>query len=900
MKKPNIARNVFFLFFFILIGLSASGFALETVLSSTSNTGGAIGYSSSADSKWSQSFIPIASSVDNISFYHTKSGSPSHGIEVRIETDNSGKPSGTLVDPLASVIITPVASTDNYYVFNDSIPVTEGSTYWIVQQRSDGSLSTSNYWVSSANSNTNDYPNGTRSWLNQGSGTWTNANYDLRGTIYYGDDPVSTFFDVTAKDAETSATLYNITVTLENGTQYTNASSSIVVTPFNDSSLQNFTISVDTYFNQTFTNYNTSVDLQANLTRYPYIKLDNAYNGGDINTFDIMLFTGQQSSFGDPATGFVSVTNETLGPYFYFEYNDTINVSVAVEGARTTETQYLPQITNKINHSVYYPKAYLALSNFVEEGGVNYTRQLDYNFTVSYCAQAGQDLTVSVNGTTIYSNSIVSGCQSYSVVNSSFSGTYNPSTEGSFYIYANMTSNVTEQQDFMADLNNATAVLTIPTAEQGFVNNFTGEFSLTCTDTIYPTIEYNLSLNFEELFFGNLSSGTLQTNTTDINDGNNYAYGSCSDAFGTTSTSNNFTAYIKTLNIIHEKLGTPLDMANLTQVRAWFDDNSTFYDFKAEGTTSVNVIGVNETKIRLELQYPNGDLIVRYLDLLYIQDSNFSVCGMPNGTTYYEQLLISASEKVAINKNQYTNCYIAADTTRFAYQDTNLLRAFTIDSSYYIYTYDNGQQVLLASLDGSITSAINLDRLQFALTAYDFSIDSGAISVDKTGDTEMRFYYKNLNGDLLGAQLNITRMDTNTLILSTSDFVNPNEFTMYFDYGTLLNVTNETIFKVSFSTEAPAGASTSYVRYFNTDGDLGILTDGVAIGLSLALALFGLTMGSARLAFSWLGAIVMVGAIGVLSMAAGSAVTLFLLALYVIIFVYIIISMVFQNQATLV
>jgi hypothetical protein len=105
------------------------------------------------------------------------------------------------------------------------------------------------------------------------------------GTFYPFPSASNEYFTVTAKDVDTSATLSNITVTLQNGTQYTNVTNNQVITPFNDSKLLNFTVNVNNYFNQTFTNYNTSVNLQTNLTQYPTVGYYNVFNNASLNGY---------------------------------------------------------------------------------------------------------------------------------------------------------------------------------------------------------------------------------------------------------------------------------------------------------------------------------------------------------------------------------------------------------------------------------------------------------------------------------------------------------------------------------------------------------------------------------------------------------------------------------------
>lgn len=109
------------------------------------------------------------------------------------------------------------------------------------------------------------------------------------GLNAYVSAPASPFFQVTAKDLDTASSLQNISVILENGTVYTNASSTFVATNINDSGLYNFTVSVDNYFNVSFTNYNTSADLQANMTEFPTVSVHNLWDNVSLTEFNFTL-----------------------------------------------------------------------------------------------------------------------------------------------------------------------------------------------------------------------------------------------------------------------------------------------------------------------------------------------------------------------------------------------------------------------------------------------------------------------------------------------------------------------------------------------------------------------------------------------------------------------------------
>jgi hypothetical protein len=71
-------------------------------------------------------------------------GTPTGGITCRIETDNAGSPSGTLVCSWATKSITPTASTTNTWTFPELVPLPTGTKYWIVWTCANQAAN--NYW----------------------------------------------------------------------------------------------------------------------------------------------------------------------------------------------------------------------------------------------------------------------------------------------------------------------------------------------------------------------------------------------------------------------------------------------------------------------------------------------------------------------------------------------------------------------------------------------------------------------------------------------------------------------------------------------------------------------------------------------------------------------------------
>lgn len=196
--------------------------------------------------------------------------------------------------------------------------------------------------------------------------------------------PATPYFSVTAKDADTTATLYNITITLENGTTYTNTSNSIVYTPFNDSSLQNFTVSVDNYFNISYINWNTSFDLQSNLTQYPLVYVYDRWTNASVNASVVI-----------DGTTYYSGTSGV-----YVQYNNSQLTQISLNNYFSSNVTHNYLNSNDLNTSIFQAEVrfnatevitgnYVSPANFTIDGvtkGVDepfYLSLGDYNVTFS-------------------------------------------------------------------------------------------------------------------------------------------------------------------------------------------------------------------------------------------------------------------------------------------------------------------------------------------------------------------------------------------------------------------------------------------------------------------------------------------------------------------------------------
>ena len=388
----------------------------------------------------------------------------------------------------------------------------------------------------------------------------------------------------------------------------------------------------------------------------------------------------------------------------------------------------------------------------------------------------------------------------------------------------------------------------------------------------------------------NYSSGTTVYNYSLLSDGLNTVSASCSDLFGSSSTSLSFVLYAKTIFLWDEVNNIPFNISNVSDARLWVSDNSTYFSFKSSTKNNISVASINTSKVRIELDYTNGDVITRYIDLSLFSGKDIKVCAnLDNGIRHYQQIVISSTNKPVTLQNSFVPCFIAADYTRFAYDTYNVLQAFTINNLYYIRTLDSGGNVvLLGSFDGSLqASNINIDQLEFQQQQVSVRSLGDVLTFQNLKDTErVLIYYKNSQMDNSDLSATITRVSNNQVLFSASNFTNNNEFTLYFDYSTLTNLSNGSLFKVSIVAFKTDGTTKTLSKYFNTEGGSGYFPPGVAFVLSILLIVFGLTFATARITFGWFGIFIEIAAIAILSLSSSSWYVLFLTGIEVIVLAY--------------
>ena len=132
--------------------------------------------------KLAQGFqVTGSQTINDVELYLKKEGTPTGTMTCRIETDNSGEPSGTLVDANATTTVAESTVTTSYteiqFTFSTTFTISGSTQYWIVLSTSRAQDATNNiHW--GADSSAASYANG--EMMRDIGGTWValNPTYD--------------------------------------------------------------------------------------------------------------------------------------------------------------------------------------------------------------------------------------------------------------------------------------------------------------------------------------------------------------------------------------------------------------------------------------------------------------------------------------------------------------------------------------------------------------------------------------------------------------------------------------------------------------------------------------------------------------------------------------------------
>lgn len=446
----------------------------------------------------------------------------------------------------------------------------------------------------------------------------------------------------------------------------------------------------------------------------------------------------------------------------------------------------------------------------------------------------------------------------------------------------------TTEPDISVDLN---------FADIGFtqdVNTVNLQMIINCHDSLSETIGYFLSVNDVNSIDANYSTDSNVATNLDFSEGTFDTVGRCVDKAGNIASDvNQFSMYFKYFLLVNEETAAPFNLADINTLTAFSPDYNFSFDFKTDGNSGVYYVVNADDSVRFRLGYDNaGTIEYFYRDIAMSAlptDANIGIC-VPEFQTIYEQLVISSTERRVRVINPFSNCYVLADYTKYAYENAFYNKAYTITMPYNLYVFDGNVAVLLANVEGGTATAINLDVIEYRTETYNLVIADDSFSVSKVDANTLYFYYKNLKADNI--QVNFKVYDGDTLKLNYTETGSPNDVGFYVNYTTW-SVQNKSLEVVVTATTASGAESETY--YISLEAEFGFLDGFIAIAFSFMLFFFGITLTSVRYALGWFGIILSGLSIVILSFAIVSTYTIFMQMIMAVILVYII--LVFKNES---
>lgn len=619
------------------------------------------------------------------------------------------------------------------------------------------------------------------------------------------------------------------------------------------------------------------------------VTLTNRLDSSSLTNFTVDIGTTQ---FSDSGTGTATISSNL----------PTVNM-IIIKAGFLNETVNNHDTTINLSAFISQPGIYdIDYSGFFTQNVTNFTRNI--TFTLNYTCSNLSDIVFRLDDT--INKTLPTICdETFRTVQDN----YTHSTESEFN--TSFLFNTT----FRPDLNNATSGygiwfsdLTNPTLFNvsfvfavDFVNP-QANLTMGCNDTLITNLNYTLIFNNVTLFNSNLSNGTTHVNTTtDLVNGLNNATYTCADPFGSNSEDIQQNLEIRTLLLLDELENIGFDVTNLSSVIVYLDDNRTKFDFKTDNDNNISFIATEDVKLRFEFISEAGTIIIRYVDTQLLED-DIRVCVNKDDVTHFEQIILSTTSRAVIMESVFADCIVAADFTRFAFEDVLALKAFTIQNLYKLFVFDDdGNQILLASVDGSIQTFINLDTIEFAQRDVTSNLVGDSLTVEKASNTSVNIFYKNIDENNAIILVEIIKLDTNSLVFTANntDFVDINNFTFIFDWSTISNVNETTMFEIEVSGTRTDGKAFSISQFFNGLGVSGVMAAALAAILAIGLLIFGLASGFSSQSFSWLGLLICTAALVILTIAVSEWYIIFLQGITILSMVFIFIVMLGKNQETI-
>ena len=413
---------------------------------------------------------------------------------------------------------------------------------------------------------------------------------------------------------------------------------------------------------------------------------------------------------------------------------------------------------------------------------------------------------------------------------------------------------------------------------KGFVSYFDVNYSMQCFDNKTP-VNYQIILNDSNVLYNSWdANASSKSGTIRLGEEESNLVFKCVDAWTNEAIYTADSIYSMQFKLINEETGaqiTDLNILEISFLKAYTYDGNTNFDYNVYSAVLKYFMDYDNV-LRFEITYKDvlTTKVSREIDFGLVEDVNVNVC-VAKFQQFYEQFIYSTQNKDVVLYNDFAKCYNLASETKFAWENALMVRAFTINRPYYLYTYSNAVKVLLAVIDGSKENLINLDSLEFNETDYSINI-AGDTVVFKCLENNLThvcdqniftIYYKSLRGTNSSALFQI--YNNNALLWSYNELTDPNEFQINFFYGDY-NIDSNTMLKLKLTTVA-GGESNEQEFWFNSEGASysGVFNPYLAVIFSFLLLFVGLTLVAYRFAFGWFGIILCIISIAMLSMAPG-------------------------------
>lgn len=361
-----------------------------------------------------------------------------------------------------------------------------------------------------------------------------------------------------------------------------------------------------------------------------------------------------------------------------------------------------------------------------------------------------------------------------------------------------------------------------------------------------------------------------------------------------------FTAFSTNFFFAFDHNGSPLVSStqyatgDINNVFIYSHDNNSFLNLISLGKVAWFYSGGEESSFQVKIGYNDitFPFTSRDFQLGTLDVNSVPVC-FSNLQNFYQNIFYSSIEREIRLTNINNGCHHFAAKTKYAFGDSLALSAFLIPLSYkLVFIDDFNVTSTLAVVDGGSVGQINVDGLILKKeSALEIIIAGEAATILKDCgglDDCNTFVIRYRNAGANNSSVTATIFNGTVQQFSYIESVAPNNFSTTFS-STDLNFMAE-ILKLKIVANRTDGSSKTFFVYFTPQGQVGYIDPAIAVILSFAIFVIGITLVSSRLVFGWFGALVALMALAFLSFSVGVWWISFMQAIMLSLLVYISIS----------